>query len=231
MYFDGVDDYVALFSTNLPDFTIAVWARLSTPSWPAPSYRALVSKGWVYDAGGVGGIYTFSYNSYGGVFRDSVGNVINVWPASAPSLYDSFRFIAVTSELKFYLDGVLLSSYTRTNPLNTNTLPWNVGRDPLQTARAFPGYVYQVLFYSRVLSSGEVLWNYLYPDNPVRNGLVLWLKADPQYVKDIDGDGILEWVDLSGFNNHGKIYGATLKQIVLTPVRLLASARVLSPVR
>jgi hypothetical protein len=78
----------------------------------------------------------------------------------------------------------------------------------------------QVLLYMRALSSSEVQWNYQNPDYPVRNGLVLWLKADPAYVKDIDGDGRLEWVDLSGFGNHGKIYGAQLVQLIKTPARV-----------
>jgi len=95
----------------------------------------------------------------------------------------------------------------------------------------YQGYVSQLLMYSRVLSSGEIQQNYLYPDNPVRNGLVLWLQAHPDYVKDIDGDGRLEWIDLSGFNNHGKIYGAQLVQLVKTPARVLTLARVLKPAR
>jgi len=88
-----------------------------------------------------------------------------------------------------------------------------------------------ILIYSRALSDSEVQWNYQYPDNPVRNGLVLWLQAHPDYVKDIDGDGRLEWLDLSGFNNHGKIYGAQLVQLVKTPARALTPARVLKPMR
>jgi hypothetical protein len=231
MYFDGVDDYISLFTTNFPDFTIVVWAKLSTPVWPSPVYRAIVSKGWPYDINGVGGIYVIGLNNYGGIFRDSAGNVVGAGSSNAPSLYESFRNIAVTSEFKFYVDGVLLSSYTRVNPLNTNTLPWNVGRDPIQGVRVFPGYIAQVLFYSRALSDSEVQWNYQYPGNPIKDGLVLWLWADPQYIKDVDGDGIPEWVDLSGYGNHGKIYGATLVQLVRPHKRLLAPARVLPPVR
>jgi hypothetical protein len=231
MYFDGVDDYVSLFTTNFPSLTIMIWARLATPAWPSPSYRAIVSKGWSYASNGVGGIYVAGFNDYGGTFRDSAGNVVSVWSSNAPSLYESFRGIAVTSEFKFYVDGVLLSSPTRVNPLNTNTHPWNIGRDPMQTSRVFPGYVAQVLFYSSVLSYSEIAWNYQYPENPIRDGLVLWLKADPTYIKDIDGDGVLEWIDLSGNNNHGKIYGAQLVQLAKTPVRALAPARVLPVAR
>jgi hypothetical protein len=91
--------------------------------------------------------------------------------------------------------------------------------------------VSQFQFYSRPLSDQEIQWNYINPDNPVRNGLVLWLKADPAYVKDIDGDGLLEWLDLSGFNNHGKIYGARLVELIRTPARTLPVARALPVAR
>jgi len=97
--------------------------------------------------------------------------------------------------------------------------------------RFFQGYITQVLLYSRALSDSEIQWNYQYPDKPIRNGLVLWLQADPQYIKDVDGDGILEWIDLSGYNNHGKIYGAQLVQLIKTPARALTPARVLKPAR
>jgi len=95
----------------------------------------------------------------------------------------------------------------------------------------FQGYISQLLIYSRVLSADEILWNFSNPGDPVRNGLVLWLQADPQYVRDVDGDGLLEWLDLSGANNHGKVYGARLVELVKSPARTLAPARVLPPAR
>jgi hypothetical protein len=93
------------------------------------------------------------------------------------------------------------------------------------------GLISQALSYSRALSDYEIQWNYLYPDNPVRDGLVLWLQADPDYIKDIDGDGVLEWIDLSGFGNHGKIYGASLVQLVKPASRILPKARILNVLR
>jgi hypothetical protein len=73
--------------------------------------------------------------------------------------------------------------------------------------------------YSKALIDDEILWNFLYPWSPVRSGLALWLMAHPDYVKDIDGDGVLEWVDLSGYGNHGKIYGARLVELIRAPAR------------
>jgi hypothetical protein len=93
------------------------------------------------------------------------------------------------------------------------------------------GFISQVLIYSRALSDSEIQWNYQYPDKPIRDDLVLWLQADPAYVKDIDGDGILEWIDLSGYGNHGKIYGAQLVQLIKTPARVLKPVRILKPLR
>jgi hypothetical protein len=82
-----------------------------------------------------------------------------------------------------------------------------------------------VLIYSRDLTDSELLSISRNPWNPPRSGLVLWYIAHPDYVKDIDGDGVLEWIDLSGNNNHGKIYGARLVDLFKQPVRVLARAR------
>jgi hypothetical protein len=86
-------------------------------------------------------------------------------------------------------------------------------------------YYAHVRVYSRALEDWEIRYNFSYPYNPVRNGLELYLLAHPDYIKDIDGDGILEWVDLSGKNRHAKIYNAQLVEIIKQPVRVLARAR------
>jgi hypothetical protein len=127
------------------------------------------------------------------------------------------------------LDDSLVATATLSYPPYVNPdYRTRIGR---WSAQYFPGYIYRALIYSRALSNSEVQWNYQYPDNPVRNGLVLWLQADPAYIKDIDGDGVLEWVDLSGFGNHGKIYGARLVQLTKTPTRTITPYRVSSPKR
>jgi len=65
----------------------------------------------------------------------------------------------------------------------------------------FLGTIALVRIYNRVLSEDEVRWNYLHPDNPVRDGLVLWLKMD-------EGEGTKVF-DYSGNDNDGTIHGAT----------------------
>ena len=92
-------------------------------------------------------------------------------------------------------------------------------------------YFYFARLYSGVLTPEEAELNYRHPYSPVRDELLLWLHAHPNYIRDVDGDGVLELVDLSGNGNHGKVYGATLVEVVKTPARVLAPVRALPPAR
>jgi len=60
--------------------------------------------------------------------------------------------------------------------------------------------------YSRALSASEIAaWR---PEAPVGGSLEMYYYAHPQFVRDIDNDGVLEWLDLSGNNRHAKLRGA-----------------------
>ncbi|MEM4436587.1 MAG: hypothetical protein QXO22_06515 [Thermosphaera sp.] len=83
-----------------------------------------------------------------------------------------------------------------------------------------------VRIYDRALTAEEILWNYYYPDNPVRDGLVLWL-----HWSSIDVDNNM-WYDISGFGNHATLYNGPVKEdVVLPPKRVLTPTRTLTPVR
>jgi hypothetical protein len=119
--------------------------------------------------------------------------------------------------LRMYVDAVLRATTdTGGQTVRTTNTPLSIGYGWNYYTRMYSA---QILIYSSALSGSEILWIYQYPDNPVKNGLVLWLQAHPDYVKDIDGDGVLEWIDLSGYGNHGKIFGATLVKLIRDPVR------------
>ncbi len=90
---------------------------------------------------------------------------------------------------------------TPRNTVNAVYIGQNEGRD------WFKGYIYEVLIYDRALTKDEVLHNYNNPDNPVRDGLIVWLKADPSTVR---GN---TWVDLSGNGNNATLYNAQLIQL------------------
>jgi hypothetical protein len=69
-----------------------------------------------------------------------------------------------------------------------------------------------ILVYSRSLSDSEVTWNYNNPNNPIRDGLVLWLDA-----RACDASRNICY-DLSGNNNHGTMYNVSIVTLP-SPVR------------
>jgi len=72
-----------------------------------------------------------------------------------------------------------------------------------------PHQLWYVAFavYNRSLTAQEVAgWR---PEAPPGGDLVMHYYAHPQFVRDVDGDGVLEWLDLSGNGRHAKLRGAT----------------------
>jgi hypothetical protein len=219
LYFDGVDDYVSIprsGSLNVVNISIFMWVYqlMYYPSW-----GEYLDRNSYYALGLLGG-RTWSWLNL--PVRSRVG-------ATILPLYQ-WIFIGVTYDgvtRKHYVNGVLDAQWVENAPLTTyNSMRLIIGANANDTDTSIVSpsyykqtYIAQVLLYSRALSDTEITWNYIHPDNPVRNDLVLWLKAHPDNIKDIDGDGLLEWLDLSGFNNHGKIYGATLVELIRRPVR------------
>ena len=229
MYFNGVNDYVRMSLpsslTGSASFTVMFWLsfyfqpmRIWVLWYGIPgTYTAvhfLIRTDGLTQFGFYGGIQnSFYVNSYEKVFT-----------------FYATRYDNISSLLESFINGDKVDSDTVTATPNVQPGYIYIGYTPLSESY-LKGYMAQVLIYTRTLSDSEIQWNYQYPDNPVRNGLVLWLQAHPDYVKDIDGDGVLEWVDLSGYGNHGKIYGAQLVQLVKTPARILTPARVLPAAR
>lgn len=73
----------------------------------------------------------------------------------------------------------------------------------------FNGYLTHVHLYpNKALAVEEIKKNAISPDDPVREGLRLFYSVRPDTIRDIDWDGVLEILDLSGHNNHGKVHGA-----------------------
>ena len=231
VYFDGVDDYVRI---SLPS---SLTGSASFTVMFCLSFYFQPRRIWVlwYGTPGKYTVVHFLINPDGLTqfgFFDGVQNSISVKPYEKVFTFYATRYDNISSLLESFINGNKVDSDTVTTTPNVQPGYIYIGC-PAPTFREsyLKGYIAQVLIYTRTLSDSEIQWNYQYPDNPVRNGLVLWLQAHPDYVKDIDGDGVLEWIDLSGFGNHGKIYGAQLVQLIKTPSRVLKPARVLKPMR
>jgi hypothetical protein len=231
MYFDGMDDYILL-----PCIPLAGEVTLTAWFWDInifTNYWGTVFN-WYYDSGNK---FLLNHHSYTGYqkwevhFSGTVATALSSARIPNRWVFATGVYSASQGFSKLYWDTILQGSRTFTAFPQTALTPSSVQVGGYLTGYYFNGYIAHVLLYSRVLSDSDIAWNYQYPDNPIRNGLVLWLQADPAYIKDIDGDGVLEWVDLSGYGNHGKIYGAQLVKLVKTPVRVLKSTRVLASAR
>ena len=253
MYFDGLKSYIDLGTPSVikslsqSSFTVIMWFCSLGMYKPNGSFNIgrIVSDDNYPTGGGIGGMWSLSHGDCGITatqacirfyFRGENPTDFNyTW-----IYYRTWYMLSVVRDLyakqnRGYVNSSLIATQSiagYTYPPNTYSV--SIGGETDTSAEKFVrvyGLIAQVLLYSRVLSDSEVQWNYQYPDNPVRSGLVLWLQADPNNVKDIDGDGRLEWIDLSGYGNHGKIYGAQLVQFIKTPSRVLSPVRILKPLR
>ena len=234
MYFDGVDDYVDCgnnpsLNTTTEATVEAIFFSMNEP-WLMKAGRVLAKGNWKRTV-------MLDLNCwhepriYAGIEYAVCG--ANYWV----NHYGKWWFITGTykarDSLKLYDSGVLKVT------ANCTISSWDISNTNLIIGRCsteiywynYKGYVHTIRYYNRVLSDIEIRYNLYNPDNPIKDGLVLWLKSDQNYVKDIDNDGILEWIDLSGYNNHGKIYGATLTKIVKDPISVSQPRRILSVVR
>ena len=232
MYFNGVNNYIINrdFVWNVQQTGLTVGITLNTLKYSRNDWFSPVTS-----QTRIGRFMLQHHGQYTGVFfldvAGTVGGVSYIFSTRGKYSLNVFLNVFLTwdgSYFCWYVNGLLdnCQADTRTDK-GMAFIGYILGTSIFYAQ----GYVSQALFYTRPLSVTEIQWNYQYPDNPVKDGLVLWLQADPAYVKDIDGDGIPEWIDLSGYGNHGKIYGAQLVQLIKTPARLLPPNRVLASAR
>jgi len=248
LYFDGVDDYVVVPLTvyGWPGITVM---ELQYPFWPKAnslwSKYTMLGDPWADKPS----FYWFANDRLD--YTTLSLSFGTRRPDGTRGLYEGFSIYAyrnswISTAWSFDLASRKLTGYINGNSVYTASIPsdeitvleWNpstatypqryrqlvlganvLGSENMKLMQA------QILVYSRALSPEEILWNYMYPDNPIRNGLVLWLHWDSIDVS----RGI--WYDKSGYGNHGTIYGATLVQIVKQPRRILSPSRILAPAR
>jgi len=225
LYFDGTDDYVEVPSFDLSDFAIETLVFRAVDSG---LHEYIVSKSdsssydiWLEIATGDKFRIEFVDVSNEYNYLDSITN------ADTGKWYHVVGMFKLNDAFYIYINGSLDSSGVTygdaTEYPRLSTRSWWIGR--LKNYYNFNGYIAFVRIYSRVLSDSEIEWNYYHPDDPVRNGLVLWLHYDS-----IDEDASV-WNDKTAYGNDGTIYGATAVEYTKPPYRTLSPSRTLSPVR
>jgi len=223
--FDGIDDYV-----EVPDFL----PQLSEITVETLFYVLSEARyGLVTQADYTGWrLYTVETELDFGILatNDKYYYVHYTPPESYASVWHHLVGIYRKPNLELWHDKQRVAAWTVGDyDIKDSTAPiligatWT-GSNP--TLRWFvKGYIALVRIYDRALTEDEIRHNYYFPNDPVKDGLVLWLHWDSIDV------GAGKWYDKSGYGNDGTIYGATEVEIIKSPVRTLTPTRLLSPVR
>ena len=224
MYFNGVDNYVYVpHSDSLTvsyELTAIAWVNLFDPNIDQKLIgKSPIGSGWVIGVAG-NRLYPEVWDSAGVKYSFRSGDIeANIWTFLATTWKTGERY-------KGYINAVVVyDAVASANPIGYTTNPLKIGSEPWGNVFFTKVLISNALVYSRALSDSEIQYNYQNPYNPITNGLVLWLQADPKYVKSNT------WIDLSGYGNNGTIYGAQLMQLEKTPARILNAKRVLGAVR
>ncbi len=223
--FDGVDDYAKVpYDSSLNPDSLTVEIMFYPIEWRNPVTGYLGH--WLYKGVNDYTILTGD-NKITFRLRTSDGTYVNdvVYVSEKRWYHAVITFDNRTYKKRWYLDGVLKGERQLSLPLlksaNANLFIGSAN----STDYAAHGYIAYVRIYNRALTQGEIRHNMEHPTNPVRDGLVLWLHADPDYISDST------WVDLSGNGNNATLYGPTLTEMRPNPLRTLTAVRKLSPTR
>jgi hypothetical protein len=177
LYFDGVDDYVLVRNnpTLNPDYvTIEAWAlAYSKPTWAKIVGKPFTSATSPWQQ------YTLAHYGNSGMFVFEF-NVNNTWYAAYGftfNLNEWYHVVGVYDGVsgKLYVNGNFVSKRDVSGVLSKYDTDLRVGS---HLGREYwNGLISIVRIYTRPLADSETLWNYLNPNNPIRDGLVLWLDA------------------------------------------------------
>ena len=152
LVFDGVDDYLTTItdSTSMGNgITMSAWIKTT-----ASGVRVLISKGlkttghwelWLNN--GELCIYLFDVDSYSSEVVVADGQWKNV-----VATYDNF-------DIKFYVNGVRVSTISVTGNIEPMTATIDIGRSE-QDGLYYSGNIAEARVYSRALSDEEILQNY-----------------------------------------------------------------------
>jgi len=199
--FEGANDYVDLGDTidiGQKDLTIEVWFKTSasgkTMSLVNKRRSGFAEAGYRILIKDTGRIHA-ELNDGNGTIA-AVGQIHNdgIWH-QVVAVFDR------DNELKLYVDGELEAQVdiSRKKRNIDTDCPLTLGSES-HHAMFFEGCLFSFRIYNRTLSESEILLNLADPDNPVTNGLILWLPLD-------EGDGNIAH-DIGANKNNGLIYGA-----------------------
>lgn len=228
MRFDGVNDYVYISDNdlfNVDEITIEAYFKYLGLTG---NYQQIVGKL---------NYYWLLLSPSGDIYAEVRVNGVyyKLWGASVYH-FEKYQLYHVVMRyqlglLSVFVNGVLRATRTTENaPIDKVTAPIRIGTGytSLSNVYWFNGDIAFIRVYNRPLSDSEIQYNYMNMNNPIKNGLILWLHWDSvDTVNNV-------WEDKSGNNNNGTIYGAQLVDIIkssktplmLFPKYVLSNGRV-----
>lgn len=161
--FDGTNDYVNIVSNNnvlSSDFSVNQWYRPTTNSG---GYRILFETNG-YRNGNLG-IAIYQFNNYFRFWRRTgVNTYLELITTSNNSVglnvWKMLTLIRSNGIFNFYVDNILLGTYSSDNN-NYSDTSYHIGGDgPPTSLYWYQGNIAQISFYNRALSTSEILQNY-----------------------------------------------------------------------
>jgi len=213
MYFNGVNAYINVASSS----SLALSSQFTLVGWFLFPPGISGAKGVVQKNQQVGDYDYMLYLSLAGYpsvyFKNPAGTAFYVM-YTVDHRDNSWHYWTGTFDgryLKMYTDATLrVTTDTGGTTVRTSSTPLTIGYGWNYYVKMFSS---QVLIYSRALSSSEIIHNMLNPNNPIRDGLVLWLDA-----RACDTSKNICY-DLSGNGNHGTMYNVQIVTLS-NPVRV-----------
>ena len=194
--FDGVDDYVAIpDSQNLDitdEITIEAWIHPATPiNGYVLSKQEDTGPSGAYSIGISDDTDRIDFRFNGTNFRSSF-TLFNRWSHIA------FTYSSSAGEVKNYINGVLVDTYSHTGPISITDDPLQIGRR-LPNNFFFNGLIDEVSIFNRALSEDEIRAIYEAgsagkikppPPEPIPPpaGIVSWWPGDGNANDVIDGN-------------------------------------------
>jgi len=213
MYFNGVNAYVEVPISPLTDkVTVEAWVY-HIDGQPSGYFAGIVSN-----LNGKSNFNRFLITSTAVLFQLSIGGTIyNHQKTGLPSLRNAWHHYVATYDgtiVKLFLDGEEIYSGSQTGNLDSETTKPTIGWGSTSTSYYhLKGMSGKVRIYNQALSRTEIRHNMLNPNNPIRDGLVLWIDA-----RACDASKNVCW-DLSGNGNHGTMYNVQIVTLS-NPVRV-----------
>jgi|Deesub1362A_J573_1020465.scaffolds.fasta_scaffold00330_89 hypothetical protein len=215
MSFDGVNDYVSIGNTPSLRLTREVTLEAMILSVSDGASHTVVSRGYAYM---INAPFADKIEFYSNDGVESTKVVVpwqydNKWV----HLVGVYRGYTGSWTARAYINGVLVG--THSNPTFDGIRDAGelveIGRLGGASLRYFNGKISFVRIYNRALNDEEIKYLYENPYAPLEDGLVLWLI--PGSIDTANG----KWWDLSNYDNHGTIYGATAVDLTTPEVEVV----------